>query len=318
MKIEVSVKHMKESGMLKEQNKTEEEAREFMHSFFPKLKRWECTCTEWSCEDFLSDLSSYQNQDGGFGYNIEANNWNPNSSPYTVCIALDYLDTAGDYEGNLKHNMVQGIIKYLASGAYLTENGWVGMQGIPTNNDFAHMPWFHHDPQKPTEADVGLTKRLSDFILEYAGKSSDIYQKAAVLKAKYKLCGQTLLNGIPDYDLTSFEPTSFDPATWPFWKPLPVYFVGSPQSEHYPALKNVENINLDTIVDSLCNTNELHIIPEKEINAFEKNNPPPDGKGWGRIEQIIGNYYWGAHGITSDMDILRKFDRLDFQLPIHS
>jgi len=44
--IEVSVKHMKESGMLKEQNKTEEEAREFMYSFFPKLKRWECTCTE--------------------------------------------------------------------------------------------------------------------------------------------------------------------------------------------------------------------------------------------------------------------------------
>lgn len=38
--IEGSVKHMKESGMLKEQNKTEEEAREFMYSFFPKLKRW--------------------------------------------------------------------------------------------------------------------------------------------------------------------------------------------------------------------------------------------------------------------------------------
>jgi len=38
--IEVSVKHMKESGMLKEQNKTEEEARQFMYSFFPKLKRW--------------------------------------------------------------------------------------------------------------------------------------------------------------------------------------------------------------------------------------------------------------------------------------
>jgi len=38
--IEISVKHMKESGMLKEQNKTEEESREFMYSFFPKLKRW--------------------------------------------------------------------------------------------------------------------------------------------------------------------------------------------------------------------------------------------------------------------------------------
>lgn len=38
--IEISVKHMSESGMLKEQNKTENEAREFMYSFFPNLKRW--------------------------------------------------------------------------------------------------------------------------------------------------------------------------------------------------------------------------------------------------------------------------------------
>ncbi len=44
--IEISVKHMKESGMLAEQNKTEEEARAFMNSFFPKLKRWNCSCTE--------------------------------------------------------------------------------------------------------------------------------------------------------------------------------------------------------------------------------------------------------------------------------
>lgn len=54
-----------------------------------------------------------------------------------------------------------GIIKYLASGTYLSENGWVGMQGIPTNNDFAHLPWFHYDPKKATEADIGVTKRLS-------------------------------------------------------------------------------------------------------------------------------------------------------------
>ena len=38
--IKASVIHMSESGMLKEQNKTENEAREFMYSFFPNLKRW--------------------------------------------------------------------------------------------------------------------------------------------------------------------------------------------------------------------------------------------------------------------------------------
>jgi hypothetical protein len=281
--------------------------------------KWNYLFENGRCEDFLSVLSSYQNADGGFGYNIECNNWNPNSSPYTVCIALDYLDTAGDSVSGIKNKMVEGIIQYLASGAYLTENGWVGMQGIPTNNDFAHLPWFHYDPKKAKQADIGVTKRLSDFILQYAEQSSDISQKAAALKARYQLCGQTLLNGIPDYDLTSFDPASFDPEKWPFWKPLPVHFVGSPESEQYPALKDVVDINLDTIVDTLRNTNEIHIAPAEEIKAWEKNNPHPDGrrKRWSSAEQAIGNYYWGAHGFTSNMDLLRKFDRLDFQLPVH-
>lgn len=38
--IEISVQHLKEEGVLKAQNKTEAEAREFMLGFFPQLKRW--------------------------------------------------------------------------------------------------------------------------------------------------------------------------------------------------------------------------------------------------------------------------------------
>jgi hypothetical protein len=214
--------------------------------------------------------------------------------------------------------MVVNIIKYLASGKYLSENGWVGMQGIPTNNDFAHMPWFHYDQKKVMEPDIGVTKRLSDFILKYADKGSDIYQKAATLKAKYILCGQTLVNGVPDYDLTLFDPVSFDPAKWPFWKPLPVFFVRSHESEHYSTLKNVVNINLDTIVDTLRNTKEFKLPSEEEISTWEKNNPHPDGKRWSSYEQTIGNYYWNAYSVTSNLDILKKFDRLEFQLPIHN
>ncbi|MDR1599053.1 MAG: hypothetical protein LBS11_04175 [Oscillospiraceae bacterium] len=280
--------------------------------------KWKYLFENGSCEDFLSVLSSYQNEDGGFGYNIECNNWNPNSSPYTVCVALDYLDTVGDCVSGTKDKMVMDIIKYLVSGAYLTENGWVGMQGIPTNNDFSHLPWFHYDPKKATEADIGVTKRLSDFILKYADKNSDIYQNGMDLKEKYMTRGQTLLNGFPDYDPTSFDPATFDPATWAVWQPLPVHFVGSPESERYPALKKVVDINLDMIVDTLRNTNEFQIMPEEELNAFEKSFPHPDGKRWCSTEQAIGNYYWGPHGIISNMDILRKFDRLDFQLPVHS
>ena len=39
--IEISVEHMKEMGQLEQQGKTEEETREMLHRFFPKLKRWQ-------------------------------------------------------------------------------------------------------------------------------------------------------------------------------------------------------------------------------------------------------------------------------------
>ena len=73
--------------------------------------KWKFLFENGSVDDFLSVLSCYQNADGGFGHNIECNNWNPNSAPYTVCIALDYLDTAGDYESGIKNKIIAGIVQ---------------------------------------------------------------------------------------------------------------------------------------------------------------------------------------------------------------
>ena len=278
--------------------------------------KWKFLFENGSCDDFLSVLSSYQNEDGGFGHNIECNNWNPNSSPYTVCIALDYLDTTGDHESDIKSKIIAGIVKYLDSGAYLLDDGWVGMQGIPSNNDFAHMPWFHFDSKKAAEADIGVTKRLADFILKHADKDSNIYCKAAGLKNRYKQCGQVLLHGYPDYDPTALNINAFDPVTYPSWLPLPVYFVGSPESCFYPECRRTVDTNLDTIIDSLRNTHEFQLLSAEELDAYEQNNPHPDGKRWCVAEQTIGNYYWGSHFIIRDLDILRKFGRLDFDLPV--
>lgn len=108
---------------------------------------------------------------------IECNNWNPGSALYTVCIALDALDAldaADGHESGMRDKIIAGIFRYLSSEAYLLEDGWVGMQGIPGNNDFSHMPWFHFDAEKAARADIGVTKRLADFILRYVEKDSPI------------------------------------------------------------------------------------------------------------------------------------------------
>lgn len=277
---------------------------------------WKFLFEKGSCDDFLAVLESYQNKDGGFGYELECNNWNPNSSPYTVCIALDYLDTTGDQDGSIKSRIIEGIIKYLSSEAYLLEDGWVGMQGIPGNNDYAHMPWFHYDPEKAAQADIGVTKHLADFILTYADTDSGIYRKAKGLKERYCQCEQVLLHGYPDYDPVALNIQAYDPETYPAWLPLPIYFIDSPESSFYPACKETVEKNLDRIIDTLHDTREFTFPSAEELDAFEKGSPHPDGKRWCVAEQTIGNYYWNSHFIIRDLDILRKFGRLDFALPV--
>ena len=278
--------------------------------------KWKFLFENGSCDDYLSVLSSYQNEDGGFGHNIECNNWNPNSAPYTVCIALDYLDTTGEHESGIKSKIIAGILKYLDSGAYLLEEGWVGMQGIPSNNDYAHMPWFHFDSKKEPYADIGVTKRLADFIIKHADMDSPIYRKAECLIERYNQCGKVLLCGYPDYDPTALNIKEYDQATYPSWLPLPVYFIGSPESSFYPECRHTVDMNLDTIVDKLLGTHDFQFPSAEELDAYEKGNPHPDGKRWCVPEQTIGNYYWGSNFIIRDLDILRKFGRLDFDLPV--
>lgn len=279
---------------------------------------WRYLFEDGSGDAFLLVLSSYQNEDGGFGHNLECNNWNPHSSPYTTCIALDYLDIVGDTFSNIKDDIISGIMKYLRSGAYMLASGWVGMQGIPGNNDYAHMPWFHFDPEKASTADIGVTKRLSDFVLRYAEQDSDLYRRAAELKERYRACSQVLLYGYPDYDPVALNIRAFDPATWPSWLPIPVYFIGSPQSDDYEACAQVVQTNLDTIIDALRNTYEIQIPSLEDADAYERSNSHPDGKRWCVAEQTIGNYYWGTHFIVRDLNLLKRFDRLDFPLPVYA
>lgn len=278
--------------------------------------RWKFLFENGSCDDFLSVLSSYQNEDGGFGYNLECNNWNPDSSPYTVCIALDYLDITGDHASGIKDRIIAGIVRYLDSGAYLLDDGWVGMQGIPGNNEFAHMPWFHYNPGKAAKADIGVTRRLADFLLGHGDEDSHIYHKAESLKERYGQCGKVLLHGYPDYDPEALNIREYDPATYPSWLPLPVYFIDSPESSFYPECRRTVEMNLDTIVDSLLGMGELKLPSAAELEAYEQRNPHPDGKRWCVAEQTIGNYFWESSFIIRDLDILRKFGRLDFDLPV--
>ena len=248
---------------------------------------WKCVLENGNHEDFLSVISAYQNEDGGFGHNIEANLWNPNSSPEITSYTLNQIKRAGCDFTDKNHPIVNGVLKYLASGEYLTESGW--LCGLPSNLDYSHAPWFGYDLQNEI---YRILDPLVDFILKYADSNSEIYQKAILLKEKHEPDEQPAAPDFSNYDPTKYEP----------WGLLPTNYVNSPDSEYYLIYKEFVDMELDGIVDRLHNTNEIPVMSFKDAGED--------------VRQIIGNYYWAASDYISQIEKLKKFNRLDFSLPV--
>ena len=157
---------------------TYEKARAFMYRCARPLELalWQHRFEGGSAESVLTALAAYQNEDGGFGHALEADNWNPASSPLTTQTATDILfglDAPAD------HPVVEGILRYLDSGRDFDEahRQWPG--SIPSNNEHPRAVWwtwegkeaFNHNP----------TAALAAFILRYADRASALYRKGLTL-----------------------------------------------------------------------------------------------------------------------------------------
>ena len=159
------------------------------------LALWKYHFENGSKEDVLKTLAFYQNEDGGFGHAIEPDFWNPNSTPIGTQRAMVHLESIGGVEKN--HPIVQGILRYLDSGAdFDTVNGqW--MNEVPSNNDFPHAVWWGYDgKEKPFGPNP--TAPLAGFILRYAEKDSQIYKKGCEIA---KRCYRYLVDSFPDTDM---------------------------------------------------------------------------------------------------------------------
>ncbi|MBQ7138495.1 MAG: hypothetical protein IJO39_05845, partial [Clostridia bacterium] len=95
---------------------TYEKARAFMYRCARPLELalWQYHFEGGSAENVLRALSFYQNEDGGFGHALEADNWNPNSSPLTTQTATEILYAVN---APADHPVVQNVLRYLDSGA---------------------------------------------------------------------------------------------------------------------------------------------------------------------------------------------------------
>jgi len=134
------------------------------------LARWQYHFENGPAENVLKALASYQNDDGGFGYALEADSWNPNSSPIQTWAAVEILRETDVTDK--QHLLIQGILRYLDSGQDFIDGAW--QNAIPTNNDYPRAFWWnwsenmlHYNP----------TANLCGFIIKYADKQSDLFYR---------------------------------------------------------------------------------------------------------------------------------------------
>lgn len=154
-----------------------ESARTFIHRHARPLDlaRWQFHFEGGSREAVLRALSFYQNADGGFAHALEPDCWNPESAPIQTWRATELLLEIGC--GDAAHPIMQGILRYLSSGAHFQEGQW--LYNIPTNNDHPHAIWWTYDPS--AVPDYNPTAALVGFLLRFAAPESPLYERACEL-----------------------------------------------------------------------------------------------------------------------------------------
>lgn len=75
------------------------------------LARWQYLFENGSKERVLEFLEVYQNEDGGFGHALEADCWNPQSSPVQTWAATEIIREI--HLDEKEHPIIQGILHYL-------------------------------------------------------------------------------------------------------------------------------------------------------------------------------------------------------------
>jgi len=159
---------------------TYENARVFVyrHARPLELARWQYHFENGSAEAVLSALAAYQNPDGGFGHALELDFWNPDSTPIAVWAATEILLEIGHTDA--AHPIVQGILRYLDSGADYNAEKEQWMGSVPSNNAHPHAVWWAF-PENGDVFDWNPTAALAGFILRFADPASVLYEKAVCI-----------------------------------------------------------------------------------------------------------------------------------------
>lgn len=139
------------------------------------LARWQFHFEGGERDAVLRALSAYQNADGGFGHALEADSFNPNSCPIQTWAATEILrETGADSADGAARPIVQGILRYLDSGADFDEGRRQWRNAVPSNNDFPCAAWWKCG-EDGGDFRYNPTAALAGFALRFAAPESRLY-----------------------------------------------------------------------------------------------------------------------------------------------
>lgn len=297
-----------------------------------ELALWQYEFENGSKEAVLEALSFYQNEDGGFGNTLEADSWNPNSTPYTTMHAVSMLNNIGFSDA--EHPIVKGILRFFDnnSSEYFSEDGWAWC--IQSNDEYPRAPWWNFDAAShDTVAGFGLTAEIVSFILRIAEKETSIYQKAVALVPKIvELSGNPETNGEDGGALNALGVTILaqtlqqldllgqlnaeailenakemvgkvietDSSKWSEYGSFPHFIIESRDSMHYGDYKEIIDVELDYLIKTR---------PEKSVWGIT----------WTWFENMehyanafaISENWWKSYHAIWKMRFLKSFGRLE-------
>ena len=156
-------------------------------------------------EMVIMALSMYQKSDGGFGSNLDIDNYNPSSTVLSTSIALDEIYKAGIRSGfndDYFKEMVHNTYKYLFKVAKVVDNKWNPLS--LSNNKYPCASWLKYTESNVLKFRYSPTAALIGYGLALLEETDPFYKKCFNM-AKITLETYLKLDDVSKEEIYSFN-----------------------------------------------------------------------------------------------------------------
>ncbi|GFZ33241.1 hypothetical protein CSC2_37670 [Clostridium zeae] len=270
-------------------------------------------------EDVVNALMYYQNEDGGFGNTVDPDNWNVNSLPMATLFTINILNDIEFYD--MQHPIYLGIKRYIDTELNFPEGCAFT---VASNKDYPHASYYNYDESYNRTESTGVILGFCTFIIEnYV--DSKIYQETLALISKMmdNLFSDnlgdmgpsgyiSLIKAMKNKQIDGYDYDKLDlrlkelvnnsiqrkPEQWPNYGYRPSDYIKFEDSIFYQDNKDIVNVELDFLHDTL---------PENDVwpiswSWFENNEKYPK-------ESVIGGNWWKSIKAIERAKFLKNFRR---------